>query len=204
MFNFLFGKKKKRVSKKPTSKKPKTRKTRRMAFGGMSVGPFSSQNPDYGYNKTVKQTPSVISQSPSYVTLESNMYRPTHILSGDKYSDKQVPKDYVPIYGTGARFFTQTVPRVVSPEWDAMAQPDGSLTQVGWPFYGFTKKNSFGKKKRKVSRKVKSSKKLPKKVLKLCKKLKIKTTVKRGSKRVYKKLSVLKKQIKMKMKTKKH
>jgi hypothetical protein len=54
----------------------------------------------------------------------------------------------------------------------------------------------FGRK-RKVSKKVV---KIPKKILKMCKKLKIKVSVKRGSKRVYKKLSVLKKQIKRKLK----
>ena len=60
------------------------------------------------------------------------------------------------------------------------------------------KNMEFGKRRRvrknKRSRKVK---KVPKSILKMCKKLKIKTTMKRGSKRVLKKLSVLKKQIKM-------
>jgi len=62
-----------------------------------------------------------------------------------------------------------------------------------------TVRRTVRRKSRKVRRKV-SKKKLTKKMLKMCRKLKIKTTIKRGSKRVPKKLSVIKKQIKMKMK----
>ena len=57
----------------------------------------------------------------------------------------------------------------------------------------------FGKKKRKT-RKVRSVKRLPKAIIRKCRKLKIKVTKRVGSKKVYKKLSVLKKQIKMKLK----
>jgi len=103
-------------------------------------------------------------------------------------ANRQLALTYVPDFLTGATEATGATGAT-----EAAPLPD--LIDLSEP----VAMASFGKR-RKVSRKVKSSKKLPKKVLKLCKKLKIKTTVKRGSKRVYKKLSVHKKQIKMKMK----
>jgi hypothetical protein len=59
----------------------------------------------------------------------------------------------------------------------------------------------FGKKRKSVRR---ISKKIPKSILKMCKKLKIKVSVKRGNKRVPKKLSVLKKEIRRKIRMIKH
>jgi hypothetical protein len=61
----------------------------------------------------------------------------------------------------------------------------------------------FGKKKKKVSRKKKTNvKKPPVNICKMCKRLKIKITKKVGNRRVYKSTSVLKKQIKQKMRKK--
>lgn len=200
MFKFLFGGKNKK--KKYAKKEVRKRKNRTMRFGNSMPGVFNT-NSDYGYNQDVKQTPSVVPQSPNYVTAQSNVTRPTNLTVGGSRRDMQLQKEYIPTYGTGARFFNSMVPRVVGPSWNSLGQQDGSSLPVGWPFYSYgTPSNGFGKRRRK-SRKVKKTrkvKKIPKKIIRLCKKLKIKTTVKRGSKRVYKKLSVLKKQIKMKMK----
>jgi len=42
------------------------------------------------------------------------------------------------------QFFNDCVPTMVSPEWNAMIQPDGSYIQVGAPFYYSDKKNNTG------------------------------------------------------------
>jgi len=61
---------------------------------------------------------------------------------------------------------------------------------------------SFGKKRRTV-KKVKSMKRPPARLLKMCKKYKIKCTRKVGRKRVYKSVTVLKRQLRKKMKHRK-
>ena len=194
MFNFLFGEKKRRrkVSKKKV-KKPK----RKMRFG--MPGVFNN-NSGTGYNKDAQQTPSIVPQSPNFVTEQSNISRPSKLMIGGEMRNMQLGEEYIPTYGTGARFFNAMIPKPVGPDWNKLNQPRGMPpVMVGSPFYGYGTP-SFGRRKRRVRKTRKTRKPIPKKILRLCKKLKIKTTVKRGSKRVYKKLSVLKKQIKMKMK----
>ena len=61
----------------------------------------------------------------------------------------------------------------------------------------------FGKRSRRTRRRASGSRKPPAKLLRMCKKYKIKVTMKRGSKRVYKSASVLKKQLKKKMRGRK-
>jgi hypothetical protein len=58
----------------------------------------------------------------------------------------------------------------------------------------------FGKKKKKHSVKKGKGRKPPARLIKLCKKYRIKVTKKVGKKRIYKKVSVLKKQLKQKIK----
>jgi uncharacterized FlgJ-related protein len=63
--------------------------------------------------------------------------------------------------------------------------------------------NFFGKKRRRSVKKGKKSRKPPARLIKLCKKYRIKVTKKVGKKRIYKSVTVIKKQLKRKMKNKK-
>jgi hypothetical protein len=81
-------------------------------------------------------------------------------------------------------------------EFGSSCKGSASGMEFGSSCKGSASGMEFGRK-RKVSKK---AVKIPKNILKMCKKLKIKVSVKRGPKRVYKKLSVLKKQIKRKLK----
>ena len=132
------------VLKKLIAKKKKS--VKRSRFGSTS-GVFSNTSPEFGYNQDVRQIHGTIGQSPNYVSLKNNSDRPHNISAGGEKVDMRLGKQYIPTYGTSARFFNQSVPRIVSPEWNAMAQQDGSKTQVGWPFYGNNKEVSFGKKR---------------------------------------------------------
>ena len=63
--------------------------------------------------------------------------------------------------------------------------------------------NFFGKKRRRSVKKGKKTRKPPARLIKLCKKYKIKCTKKVGKKRIYKSVTVLKKQLRRKMKSRK-
>jgi hypothetical protein len=160
-------------------------------FGGMRPGVFEKES-DFGYKQDARQVPGIPSYTNSVIPNNlSNLARVSRARDGMEFRDTRLPKKDIPIYGVGKVFFNQVVPGNMSPSWNAMGQPDGTLLQVGWPFAGY-KKAEFGKKRRKSVKPSKPSAKL----LKMCKKLKIKVTMKRGGKRVYKSEKQLKKALK--------
>jgi hypothetical protein len=57
-----------------------------------------------------------------------------------------LPGEYVPTYGVGRTFFSETVPSQVPPNWNFMGQPDGSLVAVGSPFVGYRNPSAFGRR----------------------------------------------------------
>jgi hypothetical protein len=123
---------------KKARKSKKTRKVRRTrrrhGFGsfGLMGAPFSNKGDDgYGYNQKVIQLPETVAQTSSVVTAANNIQRPPGMVVSD------LPPGG--INGTYARFFNDQVPTVVPPNWNFMAQPDGSFVAPGGPFYGYKK-----------------------------------------------------------------
>ncbi len=124
----------------------KRRKRNRFSFGPLSSAPFDSNSTDYGYSRSVRQTPGILSQSSSVATAMTNDSRP---------ADMRVPAGELPVYGVNKKFFNENVPSVIPPAWYFMRQPDGSMVPTGYPFYRYTSANGFGYR-RKKSRRVKT------------------------------------------------
>jgi len=110
---------------------------RRSRFGS-SIGGFSNAGPsNYGYNQKVEQYPNILSQSSQMVTSGTNQFRPNGL---------GLSEEYVPTYGVGRQFFTETVPTQVGPNWNFMGQPDGTMYPVGGPFSRYTSP-AFGRRR---------------------------------------------------------
>ena len=142
---------KKQIAKRlKKSRKPRKRTTRfRFSFGSSrnsrsrfgSAGTFTNAGPsDYGYSQKDSSNPGILSQTSQVVTQTSNASRPPSM---------QLDSKYIPTHGVNRKFFTESVPTMVGPEWYVMGQPGGQPpVPVGAPFYRYPA--AFGRRRRRT------------------------------------------------------